>query len=73
MEVSFGGFLRRISRVLRRELSDLLSIFIVIVWSPIGTIELFGLHGSSVEINGKSAVISQRRREEVTQSRKGVT
>jgi len=35
--------------------------------------EVFGLHGSIVVSSGKSEVISQIRREEVTPSRKGVT
>lgn len=73
MEVSIIGFLRRISRVVRRELSDLFNIFIVTIWSQTGTIELFGLQESSVNSSGKSAVISQIRREESAQSSKGVT
>lgn len=73
IEVSTGGFLKRISRVVRRELSEVLKIFIVIVCSHIGTIEVFGLQGSVVVSRRKSDVISQLRREETLQSSKGVT
>ena len=69
-----GLFFRRIVRVWSRLEVFFSRIFIVSICSPVGTMEVFGLHGSLAEgTSVKPAVISQVSLEDDIPSKRGVT